>query len=258
MGAPAALGTGTDEAVISSSYKVPTSARNLMAIMPLVHTTAPAAAESVFVVVGIRGTDFKNQPFEIFAPIGGSHLGTIGGNIVRDPRWHQMNYKLTGNETFTIYAEALDAMAGNARIGMNFLYSDVAPSGRQPPIKSICSRETAVGTAATTFGGTAVTIQNGLRVISLEAAVTGSTVTADEPLSAHLNLNSTGFTPVNDVDVEMIADTIEATSGIQICYPTKAPIDVKIKGSTIQIVPTFTNRLALTAAGQGGFCLKYI
>lgn len=255
-GAPAAVGTGTSKVTIFSTFKVDSSARQLIAIQPIVHTTAPAAAESVFVIVGIEGSDFKNQPFKVFAPIGGAHLGTIGGNNLRNPRWHQMGAKLQGNETFKIFAQPLDAMAGNARVGVNFKFSDQPPSGTA--IHSECVTQTSTGTTAGTASGETMTIQNGSRLIAIEGAVTSSTVTADEPLSVNIALNSTGFKPINDFDFEIVGDTVEATSGIQTAYPFESTVDSSIVGATIQITSVYTLRLTLTAAGQAAYCIKYI
>jgi hypothetical protein len=254
-GAPAALGIGTAEATVFSGLRVPSKARGLLAWQPIIHTTAPAAAESVFVVVGIRGADFHNQPQEVFAPVGGSHLGTIGGNNLRDPRWHRVNAALNGNETFDIYAEALDAMAGNARIGVNLLYSVERPVN--PPLYSQCTRETAVGTAAGAVTGGSLTISQARKIVQLEGVATNSTVTADEPLSVNIALNSSAMTP-QDQTFDVVADTVEATSGIQTAYPCIIPVDIDVHGSTIVIASTYTLRLALTAAGQAGHCVKWI
>jgi len=252
--AAAALGTGTAETNLSTTYKVPSAARELVAYMPFVYTTAPAAAESVVVVVGIRGSDYKKQPMEVFAPIGGAHLGTIGGNNLRDPRWHEVHSPLTGNETFTIYAEALDAMAGNAKVGVIFLYNDKY-SGL-PTIKSVCTRETAVQTIGTN-GTNTLSINGANHIHEIEGVATTSTVTADEPWDVGISLNSTGFESINDVDFTAYSDTIEATSGIQTAYPIRVPVDLNVTSNAITINITYAPRLTLSAAGQAGICVKY-
>jgi hypothetical protein len=253
VGAPAALGTGTDEATLFSNYRVPSKARQIKKVMPIIHTTAPAAGESILAVLSIGGNDF-DTPYEILCPVGGSHLGTIGANNTEPPRWHEMNYKVNGNEKLDILGEALDAMAGNARIGMNIWYADYDPT--LPTVKALCTREIAVATSGRTVA-TAISLQNVKKIFQIEAAITGGVVTADEPLSANIALKSSNFNPINTIDFDLIGETVEATSGIQTCYGVKFPVELAITDTTIEIVPTVSTRLTLTAAGQAGICFKY-
>lgn len=255
---PTATGTGTARTSINATYQVPSIARALVAVQPLITASAPATAESVLAILDFIGKDCTFQPCELPFPVGGSKLGAIDTPHVEAPRWFPVNAPLTGNEVWDVGVEPLDAMAGNGLAGANLIFDTVEPN--VPLIKTASTRETATGTGTGEVTGSTITLSNASKIIELGGAVTGSTVAADQEHLAYMTLKSTGFHTITEhkffLDAVQAIDT--GTSGVVQTHLMRVPVDIDITVSSCVITSAIYITTAFATAGQFFHYMRYI
>jgi len=148
---------------INAAYRVPSKARELVGVRPFIQHELPVAAEAVFAVWDILGTDFRYQPCEGFFPVGSGLVGALGEMEATPMETWKIHAPLNGNETLNIGVEPLSPLAGNGQAGLTMIYSTKRTG--KPTIYGICSREIAAAAAAaaiTPMG--ALAVGNGLQM----------------------------------------------------------------------------------------------
>jgi hypothetical protein len=255
----AAQGAGTAAANLTTTYRVPSTARENLGYLPLESPAAPAVAESVFVRIQFLGSDYKFQPQQAYAQIAGGTLSTINaqGRIGGMPLY--LSYTpVSGSETWTIEVEALDAMAGDARAAMTLIYSD-RPSGN-PAQYGRATLETSTGTTAADTAGADI-VQSGMReLVEYGGGVTGSTVTADEEITSRITLRCNAWEPVQQTVFYLEpAYAVELTSGAQPTQLARYPAHLRFNTTaSVTVTSVHTHDVTLTAAGQFGHYIRYI
>ena len=253
-----ATGTGTAQSTVQT-LKVPSSARELVAIRGNLLNTAPAVAESMAGVFSISGKDSKIGMYEFFSEVGGSKLAAINGTpYTHEARWWPVNQRVTPNSELGFSIEMLDALAGNGSCTVDCLWSNIEqPAEAFPPINRRCSRETS--TASST--GEQITLSGARKITGFSFAVAGSTIAADDSFSAQITLNSGNLDITQTVVQNVEVHSIEATSGQAVAYLKTVNVDLDVSAtmeSSVTFSASLNEEVALTNAGFWAYAVEYI
>ena len=249
-----ATGTAT-AATATQDIQVPSNAVELVSIQGHVHNTAPAAAESMTGVFSITGKDWQAGDYEFFSEIGGSHLGAINGTpYFTQPKFWPAYQPVRPNSILGLIYEPLDALAGNGQAMITCKWSDT-PTGNTR-INRKATRETATSTST----GSSLTLAGATNITGFTAAVSSSTVAADDPSNGKIQVNSGNLLGNQTLELAYNMHGIEATSGQEISVLQNVDVSIPVNPAmtnSVTFQSTLTELTALGSAGQWSYSISY-
>lgn len=232
---PAASGAAVARAAINAAYRVPSLARELVGVIPMMTAEAPAANDVILAVGDIVGRDFQYQPCEFMFPVSGGMLGAVDQLETTPMEAWLMHIPLKGNEVLNIGVEPCSANAANGEAGLTMIYSTERLG--KPTIYRQFSRETAAGAAAaavTDCGN--IRVDNGVKMHEMigVASPGEEVVTADQELMGDFTLKCSAWKGQQEQRFfHETLHSIEATSGQKkIMGIMRLPLDTPFKGAT--------------------------
>lgn len=196
---PAAAGTGTSRASISTTYQIPPWAKMLLAVKPNASAGASAAAADVVTAqFDIQGSSFKRGPQQFIGPVSTPVL-SAGTMIATPSEWWATFIPVQPLASYDWGVTPLTANTHNFKAGYDLLYSTVDFSN-EAGFEPIVSQNTAI--QAVTSSGTS-TFNNAITTVDADnlfevAGVVQSngTITAAEKAYIGVQLNSSGLADV--------------------------------------------------------------
>lgn len=204
-------GTGTSRTSISTTYTVPSPAREILAISGGIAPTASAAADSLFAMIDVQGTSFKRQPQQIIAPIGSVNL-SVGAVRNTPQEWFKVCAPVVNGDQYDWGVTPLIANAHNLKAWVDVMYATI-PSG-DPTIYSQVSSITAFKTAGSnSTGSLTLTAANTLYEVATGLSPETAAV-AQENQILSTNIQCSSLSPVQSFTYGQDSPAvISATSG---------------------------------------------
>lgn len=255
---PTAVAAGTGRSTISSTYKVPSAARELLGVYLQINNTAPGAAEPFSAVFDIIGTDFRYQPCELLFPIGHSTVGEVDCVLVTPSEFWQINAPLEGTETLNLGCQPSVTMAGGGFAAVTMVYSTVRTGLPVIYGKFPSTRFTATGTtAATSTALNAITVSNAVKMYEI-IGVAVLVPKADEEVMTYMTLNCTQWSPIQTV--KFMNEALQTSGGATTASPTKLtrlPFDARFIATQATVESTGYNYSTITTAGVYILGIRY-
>lgn len=119
-----ATGTGTSRTSVSTSYSIPSAAKELLAVSPGLCSTADAAADSKMAFADIQGTAFKKQPQQIPCPIGSVVL-SVGATRFTPQEWWAIRAPVVNGDQYDWGVTPLIANSHNMSAWFDVMYATI-------------------------------------------------------------------------------------------------------------------------------------
>ena len=247
-----ATGTGTAETAVQA-VEIPSNVVEIVAVRGHVQATQGDPAESLIGVFKLTGDNFKNRPFEWFSEIGSAKLGAIDEvGYEREPRWWDCHLPVSGGTPIEVTYEPVDALANDGRASIDLKFS-TERTGIPPRLRK-CTRETA--TSPTT--GEALSLTKVGSVVDFAWGLSTATVAADDPTAASIVVTCESLIGQQDISLNTMVHTIEATSGRALTSLQYVEIHMPSSNPTSRFTAALTSDTALTNAGQWFYSIGYI
>jgi hypothetical protein len=191
---PTSIGTAVAKTQLGTITK-PTESSQLIEIIPyFAPTGAITAGESFLTETAIESNSINLLPKRFINPPITSGLGTAPSCIIPMLEAYECFTPLTqgGTEQIQAYGQAQVANTAGLVVGVDFHFSDNAPSQAEQ-FYTKPDNETATGTTATTVAGNTITVNGGTMLTKLYPVVTGGVVTASQSYIATMQFNSNDF-----------------------------------------------------------------
>lgn len=213
-GSTGATATGTSAArvSISAAYLVPSAARELIAISPVLATTAEAAADSMMAFADIQGSNFRRQPQQVPAPVGSVVL-SVGAARFTPQEWWTVRAPVVAGDSYDVGITSLIANAHNMKAAMDIMYSTV-PTGLSSIYSAIQTTATGFKSAGANSTGT-LSLVNAHELYEVGTLVSPETAAvAQEVQILDTQLQCSALTPVQSFNYGVDTPAqIAATSG---------------------------------------------
>lgn len=204
-------GTGTSRTSITTSYSIPSTAQEILAIAPGLAPTAEAAADSLMAMFDIQGNAFKRQPQQVLGPIGSVML-SVGSMRMTPQEWWAVRAPVQNGDQYDWGVTPLIANTHNFKAWVDVMYSTI-PSG-DPTIYSQVSAKTSFNSAGSNSTSTlTLTAANGLYEVATGLSPETAAV-AQENMIVSTTITCPALDPIQSFTYGQDAPaTIGATSG---------------------------------------------
>lgn len=253
-----ALSSTTPVQLGGADLKIPSDAKTILAIIPVV--TSPAgntATEPIAAKVHITSNDLKLHPiapYEVLAqPIGSSLLLSVAqlqGDIMKLA--YPINCPVNGGENLKIYATGLFNHTIEPYAEAMVIFTDK----RVDPVKfphywSQLGAFTNTGATAGLSAGVDVVINGAKELKEIFGFVVGTTVAALKGIMGTLYVSSTDFIPAWNPEVALNPISGQVDTNIQECVAsvTRMPIELGLKPRAT-ITAKHNLRVAVTTTGN--------
>ena len=259
---PGASGVAVARVAIDADYRVPSKARELVGVIPMMTAAAPAANDTILAVGDIVGRDFRFQPCEFLFPVAGGMLGAVNPLDTTPMEAWMIHAPLNGNEILDIGVEPCSANAANGEAGLTMIYSTKRLG--KPTIYSLFSRETAAAAAAAAITDCGdLRVDNGLKMHEVIAVASpGEEVcTTLQELMGDFKLKCSGWRGQQEIKFfhEPLHAMLGAVSGKkQVMGIMRLPFDVPFKSKQAVISAEQTNYDAFDALGEYVWGIRWI
>ena len=257
---PTSIGTGTTKTQLNdgNSVVLPSDARSILAIIPLIEVATSTPDESVIAKVIIESNDNPVTPLEILLPPISGGDADHAGNLIPTPIKIPVNIPVVPGSRIDVYGQALVANTVAPLMGCGLVIGTAPPTGQQ--IHAQVSDLTATGTTVDVdvSGGT-LSITSGSRLKELYGVVVPGTLAAADGILGYLKYISSGLTPPLPLKVPFtpFKAGLAANASTLCDAPLRCPVDVAIKvPATINVYAHFADLPA--AAGNFATCAMYV
>jgi hypothetical protein len=246
------LGTGTTEQTLHAGKEltIPSNARQIVAIQPIVAPVTPTAAEPVMAQVSLDSDDLPLKPCTFAtAPIQ-PLLGTTGGLVMPNQPVYAINMPCAGGEKITVKGKATVANTVAPYMGVAVYYDTDPPT--LPILHGKTGTLTGTGTAVAEVPDANAMSINGGTVLELAYGVVGlTTIAASKPYIGRGKISSSDLSPPfpSDFPIAPVGPVL-STAGIATSPDIMfADIGLALKQNATLTLSHFLD-LALTTEGK--------
>lgn len=242
------LGTGVVRTKIQT-IGMPSWARSLIGIVPIMADITPTAAQSIMAQVELESSDCNVNPFQCLASPIGSGLGATYNTLTGKDKY-LVGLPLKGSENIDIYGTALVANTVAPKMGVAFIISDEPAPFRQRHAK--LGTATSTGTTVDTdVPGTAYQISGASRIVELMGMVGTKVIAAGDALLGMIKFTSSELVLNTPLEMPLYPNSfgLGATGSMLIPGVSRADVNVPVKSGQVTIRDYLNCNLLPAAAG---------
>lgn len=187
------------ETQVGADLVLPSWARSILAIRPMVQNATPTTVEQVMHKIKLMSDDFAVQPYEVLCAPTAATTGASGGVQAPEPPWYPVNCPINGGDRVKVFGNELDALTVDANMMCQVVVSD-KKAGAQ--LHARVGTLTTLGAAGVYTAGTPYTITGGNSLKELIGFAGGPGVTL-EGLIGFLEFRSNDFKDPTPLKVPM-------------------------------------------------------
>lgn len=240
---PTAIDKDLAETQVGADLVLPSWARSILAIRPMVANATPTTVEQVNHKLHLTSEDFKVVPFEVLCAPTGACVGANAGAQAPEPPWYPMNCPVNGGDRLKVFGTGLVALTTAAYMMCQIIFSD-KKAGSQ--IYGRVGTLTVSGAAGIYTAGTPYTITGGNTLKELVGFASNPGVTL-EGMMGFLEWRSNDFkdpsplrVPTNPMAPGIGSGGMGNTTGLsrtKVDIPILSPCQI-VDSCTLTDVPT--------------------